>query len=211
MRRPMRNRYARAFGLCAAMLASAAAGCRDGTGPNAGVPESELTFVRQSATAPTLAGTTARFWAKRGEDREVRMYYRPRAEASDSSLFLEFRVPAGALERRPDGSAFAAGDSVLITITVTDPSTLRAEFAPSGLRFSARTPARLRIEFDEADDDFDGDGDVDATDARIESQLSVWRQEGAGQPWYKQSSVVAEDIDDVEAEIFGFTAYAIAF
>lgn len=196
----------------ALLLAALGVACGDGgTGPDAGVPESSLTFLRPGATAPALTRTTATFWAKRGEDREVSLYYAPRPGESDSSRFLEFEVPAGALERHPDGRAFAVGDSVLISVRLADAATLKVEFQPAGLRFSPRTPAHLEIEFGEADDDLDRDGDVDANDQRIETRLSIWRQEQPGQPWFRQGSVVVEDLDEIESDVFGFSAFAVAY
>lgn len=189
------------------------AGCgNDATSPGAGgVPERSLTFVRPAPNSPALATGTVSFWARRGEDREVRMFYRPRPGAGDSSRFLKFEVPGAALDRRPDGTRFAVGDSVLITLVVVDPASLKVEFAPAGLRFSASSPARLEIELAEVDDDLDRDGDIDAEDARLETRLSVWRQEQPGAPWFRQQSVVVLDLDEIEADIFGFTAYAVAY
>lgn len=196
----------------AVLLTLLVGGCGDGaTDPADGVPESALTFLRPSVSAPALVSTVATFWAKRGEDREVKLYYRPRPDRADSTEFLEFEVPAAALATRPDGRAFAVGDSVLISVRVVDPATLKVEFAPAGLRFSPNSPARLEISLAETDDDLDRDGDVDAADGGLQPRLSIWRQEQAGQPWHKQSSVVVQDLDEVEADIFGFTAFAVAY
>jgi hypothetical protein len=171
----------------------------------------ELHFLRPAPSAPPLATTEVSFWAKRGEDREVRLPYEPLPGASDTAEFLRFRVPSAALDRRPDGTAFAAGDSVLITLRVVDQSRLIVEFEPAGLRFSPADPARLRIEYGEADHDLDGDGLVDDRDATLETQLSMWRQEAPGQLWYRVPGAAAPDLDEVEADILGFTSYALAY
>ena len=95
-----------AFGPLVALVA-----CGDGTAPApSGRLAEELHFLRPAASAPPLATTEVSFWAKRGEDREVRVRYEPLPGASDTAEFLRFSVPSAALERRPDGTAFAAGD-----------------------------------------------------------------------------------------------------
>ncbi|MFN2566089.1 MAG: hypothetical protein ABR499_13920 [Gemmatimonadaceae bacterium] len=186
-------------------------GCNEATSPDVARPSEALNFLRPAPGAPAIADTVVSFWAKRGEDREVRMRYAPSPGSSEMEDFLRLSVPAAALERRPDGSAFAVGDSVLITVRVVDPVRMVFDFQPSGLRFSAKSPARLRIEYGEADDDIDGDGDVDDRDLSLETQLSVWRQEAPGQLWYKVASVVFDDLEDVEADILGFSGYALAY
>jgi hypothetical protein len=186
-------------------------GCSEGTSPDVARASEDLNFLRPDRAAPPLADTVVSFWAKRGEDREVRMRYQPLPGSGDMAEFLRLSVPAAALERRPDGSAFAAGDSVLITVRVVDPVRMLVEFQPSGLRFSSTNPARLRLDYGEADHDIDGDGDVDDRDLALESRLAIWRQEAPGQLWYKVASVVVEDLDEVEADILGFTGYAIAY
>jgi hypothetical protein len=113
--------------------------------------------------------------------------------------------------QRPDGSVFAQGDSILITITVTDPTKLQADFQPAGLKFSDSAPARLQFEFGECDGDINGDGIVDAADTMLLPQISTWRQETVGAPWIKVSSTVESNISEVQAFITGFTGYALAY
>ena len=45
----------------------------------------------------------------------------------------------------------------------------------------------------------------------MESLLAIWRQEAPGQPWFKMSSKVAFEIDEIEVDVTGFTGYAIAY
>lgn len=198
--------------LVASVCALGALGCGDGTAPAPlSRPADQLHFLRPAATAQPLPDTAISFWAKRGEDRELRLYYAPRPGSGDSEEFLRLSVPAAALLQRPDGSLVAAGDSVLISVRVVDPSRLIVEFEPSGLKFSPASPARLRLELAETDSDLDGDGVVDARDDALKTQLSVWRQEGPGQPWFKVTSSVFTDLNEVEADVFGFTGYALAY
>ena len=188
-----------------------AVSCRESSPPDSVRSEADLGFLRFSSVAPPLVTTNVQFWAKRGEDREVSIYHRPRAGSSDSTRFLYFKVPGSSLLRRPNGTLFAQGDSVLITITVVDPSRAIVRFEPAGLGFSSRDPARLKFEFEEAEDDIDGDGDDDAADAALEAQLRIWRQEVTGQPWTKIASAVSAGLHEIEADLMSFTNYAVAY
>lgn len=179
--------------------------------PGAQKPESQLNFLRSSPNAPPLGPVTISFYAKRGSDREIRMYYRPRPGRTDSTEFLRFRVRKDALNRRPDGTAFAVNDSILITVRVADVRRLIVEFQPSGLQFSASEPAELKLSFRESDGDVDGDGDSDSSDRALERQLGIWFQEITGQPWTRLTSTVLEDADDIEAKLTSFTSYAVAY
>lgn len=187
-------------------------GCGDGTAPAPiARPADQLHFIRPAPTAATLPDTAVSFWAKRGEDRELRLFYVPQPGTTSGAEFLRFTVPAAALARRPDGSLFAPGDSVLISVRVIDPSRLIVEFQPSGLTFSPGSPARLRFELGETDSDLNGDGVVDSGDDTLKTQLSFWRQEAPGQQWVKVASDVFTDLDEVEANVFGFSGYALAY
>jgi hypothetical protein len=187
-------------------LLCAVAACGESTGPTAVQKQgSDLHFLRLAATAPSLQSTVVSFYAQKGSDREVRVRF------SNGEDFLRFRVFANSLLQRPDGSTFANGDSVLITITVTDPTKLAAEFQPAGLKFSSANPARLQFEFGECDKDLNGDGTVSTTDTLLIPSISVWRQETAGGEWLKVGSTVEVELNEVQADIFGFTGYALAF
>ena len=168
--------------------------------------ETELHFVRLSATAPPLGATVVTLWAKRGTDREVRIGYQ-----GSSEDYVRLRVGKDALLQRPDGSTIAVGDSVLITMTVIDPTKFIVQFQPAGLKFSASSPARLQFEFNQANRDLDGNGVVDATDTSLETQLAIWRQEATGLPWVKLSSDVEVEVDEVSADLLGFSGYALAY
>ena len=174
-------------------------------------PVDKLKFLVVRAGAPPLATTVTSFYAVRGRNAGVDIWYRPAPGSKDSTKFLEFRLDNTSLDRRPDGTAFANGDSVRITLTVTDPSRLIIDFQPSGLRFSARNPARMKMFFSQVDDDLDGDGKVDGNDDAIEQQLSIWRQETLGAPWFKVSSAVIKSNKEIDADLGGFTGYAAAY
>jgi hypothetical protein len=166
---------------------------------------SDLHFLKLSATAPALQSTTVSFYAIKGVDSEIRVRFQ------NGEDYLRFRVFANSLALRPNGTPIATGDSVLITITITDPAKLAADFQPAGLKFSPSAPARLQFEFGEADKDLNDDGVVNGTDASLIPQISTWRQESAGAPWVKVNSLVEIELNEVQADISGFTGYALAY
>lgn len=192
-------------------LATALAGCNsDPSRPDDIRQTSELTFLEPEPGA-TLA-TEASFWAVRGQNRELRLRFAPRVSGEDSVEFLRFEVDNESLLARPDGSLFAQNDSILITVRVIDASRLILEFLPGGLRFSPAHPAELRLRLEEVEDDIDDDGDVDSRDDDLLRQdVSLWRQESSGQPWRRVGTAYVESLDEFEADITGFTNYALAF
>ena len=125
--------------------------------------------------------------------------------------YLRLRVDSPSLLSYPDGTLFQVGDSVLITVRVVDPEQIYFEFEPSGLRFNPSVPAELKIEYAETEGDLDDDGDVDGDDDAIEQVIDLWRQEQAGQDFVKLGAVKIEELDEIEADILGFTRYAIAY
>lgn len=175
-------------------------------------PTSALTFLRP-ATNVVLSKDSATFWAKAGEDREVAMYYRPVAGSTDSVRFLRFRVRKEALLTRPNGTPFANGDSVLITIRMLDFSKLITEFSPSGLKFNPSKPAELRLDFRNADRDYNRDGSVTSADTVVAAKFAIWKQEAVNQPWFKLTSAIEVDANfaEVKADITSFTNHAVAF
>jgi hypothetical protein len=210
----MRFRSSRAArGLALTILATAAiAGCgSDGVTAPEQRPTNELRLLTVSATAPQLATTVTSFWAVKGKNAGVDLWYHALPGQRDSSKFLEFRIGGNSLDRRPDGSVMAQGDSVLITLTVVSPTNLVVDFQPSGLKFSAKDPARLKMFFGACGDDLNRDGQVTSSDDAIQQQLSIWRQEAPLAPWLKVSSLVVKDNKEIDAEIAGFTGYAIAY
>ena len=148
-------------------------------------------------------------WAKVGDGREVRIGYQPPADTAED--FLRFEVPGDGLLKKPDGSAFQAGDSILITLTVIDPSRFLVRFEPSGLQFNPDQPARLKFHYLQANHDFNGDGVIDAADTTIEHTLDLWRRETAAAPWFRMGAVKFEELDEIDANIESFSEYAIAW
>lgn len=183
-----------------ALLAFATACGGDSTGPG-GTPGDELHFLRPAADAPALVETSVTFWAYRDRETQAAIWYHERPGATDSTEFVEFRVPDQSI----------AQDSVQITISVVDPMRMVVQFEPSGLQFAPGRPARLKLKYAEADTDLNDDGLVNGTDDALKMLLSIWRQEQPGDPWVKVPSTSITLEDDVEADIVGFTRYAIAY
>jgi hypothetical protein len=194
------------------VLACFLAGCSDlaPTAPQER-PVNGLRLLSVTADAPALATTISSFYAVRGRNTGIDLWYRAKLGSRDSTKFLEFRLDNTSLDRRPDGTAFAEGDSVLITLTVTDPTHLIVDFQPSGLRFTTSNPGRLKMFFAQCGDDLDGNGRVDGNDDAVANQLSIWRHESLLAPWIKVSSVEVKNNKEVDADIAGFTGYALAY
>ncbi len=175
-------------------------------------PEAQLSFLR-FAPGATLSKDSVSFWAVRGKDRDVSLYFRPAAGKTDSVRFLRFKVGGAALLRRPDGTPFAFGDSIRITIRVRDSARVITEYLPSGLVFNPAEPAELRLDFKNCDEDYNRDGAVNQADSLRIAEFAIWKQEFAGQPWVKLSSraEVSGDLREIEAQILSFTNHAIAY
>jgi hypothetical protein len=176
-----------------------------------GTPTSQLHFLRVAATAPPYANAVDSFWAVKGQSRTLRIYFQPEEPGEDSAQLLAFSVPAQALLRRPDGSTIAPGDSVLIHVSVLDPVHMIVAFEPAGLQFSPTAPAHLTFDFTEADADINDDGQVNATDDSLKAMLHLWRQETATAPWMELLTTVNVTSEQADADILGFTNYALAY
>ncbi|HSD33500.1 MAG TPA: hypothetical protein VLB49_16410 [Gemmatimonadales bacterium] len=190
--------------------AALALACTDSTGPRQQLPTGQLHFLMQAATAPALLSDTASFYAKVGEDRRVELFYRG-LTSDTGEAFLQFEVRAITLLKRPDGSSFQPGDSILITVAVGDPSKFDFTFSPAGLQFNPADPARLKIEYNYSDHDFNEDGVEDAEDAQAEGLLAIWRREPPDTLWTRLGTLKHVELDEIEAVILSFTQFAVAW
>lgn len=214
------------------------AACSEGIGPPPGsdlsVPDRALHHIRWSPTigspafaafheavgeglwetaassaGPILDTYQTSFWARRGAAASVEIRYR----AADGTWrpYVALSIPKGGLYQRPDGSLFADGDAVLITVTV-DPNSLVVQFEPTGLVFNQRHPAQLRIWYTGADPDFDGNGVVDATDAYIERVLlGVWLREDPDDDWEQVAATQSLGLKLFTADLRHFSRYAVSW
>ena len=200
----MQNRLTSAATL---LLAAVLASCGDSPSGPSELPASQLVFIRAAADAPPLESNQAQVWAKAGDGRRVELRYQKVGEYGGDRC-LEFNIPGDALLRRPDGTAFAKGDSILITITLNDPSTFNFTFAPAGLTFSKDHPAELRISYKWANPDYNGDGVVDSRDRAF--RFDIWKQESEGAQWFHIGTSRDSNVEELRADIFGFTRYAMS-
>jgi hypothetical protein len=197
--------------LLAAPLAALLA-CSDSGGPSdsGSRPPADLNIVELADDAPPLYNPEVSFYAVKGENREARIFFQDDQGAAGDE-YLRLRVDANTLEARPDGTPIAEGDSVLITIRVVDPAQMLFEMEPSGLDFSADQPAELRIRYAEVHGDLNDDGTVDSEDDHIESTMAIWRQETPSDPFVRVGTAVVKDVEEAEAELTGFSRYALAY
>ena len=184
--------------------------CTDTNSPAPPVPTAQLHFVAQDAAAPPLYTDTASFYAKVGDGREVHLYYQD-ALGGIGEEFVRFEVPGDALLRKPDGSAFQAGDSIRVLVTVVDAQKFVFDFQPSGLTFDPNHPARLKIEYAHSDHDYDGDGSITSADSTIRSELDLWKNDPPSTLWFKQGGVNFESLEELDANILSFSQYAVAW
>jgi hypothetical protein len=183
--------------------------CSTTDGPLNPVPTAQLHFVQQDS-AYHLLSDSASFYAKVGEDRRVELFYRGYS-GDTGEAFLQFEVHAASLLKRPDGSAFQPGDSILITVTVPDTNTFDFVFSPAGLQFNPADPARLHIEYNYSNHDFNGDGHHDTEDDHAQSLLNVWRQEPPDTLWTSQGATNSQEFEELETAILSFSHYAVAW
>jgi len=197
--------------LLLAALAGATGSCSDSSGPDDGPrPPDQIHIVQLAEGSAPLYNAADSFYAVRGEDREVRVFFQDEV-GGPGEEYLRLRIDAPTLLARPDGTPVAAGDSVLIHVRVLDPAQMLFELEPSGLEFNPLVPARLVIHYEHADDDLNEDGAVDEEDGTIEETLAIWRQETPGDPFVRLGSVLSADLDEAVAGLTGFSRYALAY
>jgi hypothetical protein len=188
-------------------------GNSDGSGPNPPPeqrPPAALNILKLAQNSPPVFNPVESFWAKKGEDAEARIYFQD-AVGGQGEEYLRLRIDDITLQALPDGTPIALGDSVLITIRSVDPTQILFELEPSGLTFNPQKPAELDIKYQQADDDFNEDGVVDQEDDDIEDILAIWRQENPGDDFVKIGSLIIESLEEVEAELLGFSRFAVAY
>ena len=199
--------------LLIAALAASVLSCSDSGGPSDNEPSkpaSELTILRLSEDSPPLFNPVVSFYAFRGQSTEARIFFDD-GQGREGDEYLRLRFDEVSLLAYPDGTQFADGDSVLITVRVVDPARTLFELEPSGLRLSPLNPAELRIRYHRADGDLNEDGTLDLEDVELERTLAIWRQEKAGDPFVRVGTILDADMDEVRGTLQGFSRYAIAY
>ena len=203
-------RTTRAVVVALSVVALATAACGDPTSPET-LPLSDLRQLHVAPDSPPLAQTQVSFYAVKGQPAGADLWYHARPGQLDSLKLVEFRMGRQSLDRRPDGTPIATGDSVLITLTAIDPTHLTVDFQPSGLTFSASDQPTLRLFWVACGEDLNYDGAVNEADSTLALRFSIWRQEVPGDPWTKVPSLVTPGIKEVASTLGGFTGYAILY
>ena len=180
-------------------IAAVIGACSDSTGPTSRNP-AELTIVQLASTAPPLLSTSVTFTACRGSNAEGRLFF-DNGSGGEGAEFARLRIGSNSLLRRPEGTTFGQDECVEVTMSVPDPTRLEIALEPTGLVFSNDDPAELRLDY----------GEAEGITADIEAQLAIWRQEAPGQPYVRLGTVVFDDLDEAEADLFGFSRYALSY
>ena len=183
--------------LVAALVVAAA--CSEATAPEPRQP-GDLNIVRLAAGAPPLLSNSVTFTACRGSGVEGRLFY-DNGSGGEGEEFAKLKIDSNTLLRRPDGTAFQPGECVDITMSVPDPSRLEVELEPSGLTFNPQDPAELKLEY----------GGAEGVTDDIEAQLAIWRQAVPGGPYVRLGTLILDDLDEAEADLLGFSRYALSY
>lgn len=194
------------------------ASCSDQTGPTptvvpaplAGVvapPPLGTRIIQQAVTAPRLRTYRVSFWAKRGTQKTVGVYYRRATGEWFPDPFLRFKIPINGLVAGAGGVPLARGDSVFITMSI-DTVLFSVDFQPAGVIFSTSSPAQLAIWYKNANPDLNGDGVVNADDEALQEQLAFWYH---GKVWLKQWSSSDTTNLSVSGPIYHFSQYAVGW
>jgi hypothetical protein len=194
-----------------AACAGAAASCSDSSSPpDDSRPGNELNVIHVSPNSTPLFNTTVSFYAKRGENREGSLSFQD-ASGGEGEEYVRLRIDANTLLANPNGMPILPGDSVLVTLRVVDPTEMLFDLQPSGLTFNPAEPARLKIHYDHAGGDLNDDGVSDSRDDSIERTLAIWKQENLTDPFVRLTSVLTIETDEAEAQLTGFSRYALAY
>lgn len=172
-------------------------GCSDSTAPSK--QPDELTIITLLSSAPPLVANTVSLEACQGQGAEGRLFFQ--GAGGEGEEFARLTLDGESLRLKPDGTPFAPGECVTISMTVPDPTRLLVQLEPTGLRFDPTHPAKLRLDY----------GEAEGVDSDIESRMAIWRQESTGDPFVRIGTAVFKDSREVEASLFGFSRYALAY
>lgn len=202
----------KAYGAGVLVLAFVLAGCDGSTDPDEDddvVPTGDLVFAQLEAGV-TIPTRDTSFVVTAGVGFELELRTDPEPGDDDGQEFFEFDIEGETLLRRPDGTVFQPGDTITIRVRVPGDAYV-FYFEPSGLQFNPDRPARMKISYGDADDDFDDDGDIDDDDDSFETNLTIWRQQVLGGDWQRLgASLHSVETDEIEFDVEHFTGFALA-
>jgi len=145
------------------------------------------------------------FWAVRGESRSVQINY---SSSIDSETHPFLLLTATDPRFVPGVGELATGDSVLVTVIV-DTAKLGVSLEPHGLQFGE--PAQMKIWYNGAGGDLNGDGVADSSDARVEAELlGLWYRANANDPWTHLAANQSLEEKSFTYALPHFSEYAIA-
>lgn len=172
------------------------------SGIHKGILGSLLHFLMPASNAPALATDTVRFYAVVGQDRSASIWYHAASGQTDSTQWVNFDVPSGALVSDQNGNPLAAGDSLQITMYLADSANMVVGFQPSGLVFSSSNMPTLVQSYHWANP---------LTLPLLQSLLGMYNQETPGGLWFPISSTVQIPAQTVTGKVPGFSVYASAY
>jgi len=160
-----------------------------------------------SQAAPlSLDHYSVSFWAVRGESRSAQLNYLD-ATGGTSQAFLVLTITDPVT--LPTGDTLAVGDSVQVTVTI-DTTKIGVSLEPTGLQFGAA--AQMQMWYGGAGGDLNGDGQVDATDAYVETQLlGMWYREGDIADWQRIPATQLIDERSFIVALPHFSHYAVSW
>ena len=200
------------FLLAATGVVVLALACSSTTAPDQPVvkPLASLNILRLQPGHPALYADSVSFMAVRGQSSEQKIYFAD-IGGGQGEEYLVFKLNAQSLLSYPDGTPFTTGDSVRITIRVINPDSIYFQFDPAGLKFDLAHPAKLTIKYAETGGDINDDGTVNGEDSTLVDSLAIWRQPEPTDSFTQLQSVQFQEADEIEADILGFSRYAIAY
>jgi len=188
-------------------------------GGGGGTPPSQLSVLRLATGSPPLCADSVGAWLAKnpgGPELELALLFPKSGQMADCLVgetedFLRFRLKPDALLRFPDSTLIANGDSVFISVKWVGTDSILFEMKPSGLTFDPSEPAELKIQYDHAGPDLNRDNEVNAEDDAVEQRLDIWRQERPGDSFFRVGTAKVEELKEIEARLFGFSRFAIAY
>lgn len=161
-------------------------------------------FAKYDAAFAPLVPAETSFVAVQGQPADILVRFQ-----GEGDPVLEFKLSSSSLLAYPNGTPIAPGDTVRITIGKDSQGRILFYFGPSGLTFSPLSPASLTLWYGHANPDVNGDGVVNATDALLESEFALYKQELLTDPFVSIPSLNLTGVQAIQASVLGFTGFSV--